>query len=1038
MDQSIFDFAPFPMWIYDLVSFRFLAVNKEAIRSYGYSENEFLNMTIKDIRPSEDIPKLERAVKEASTRTELYKESLYRHRKKDKSIIYVRIKSNLITFNGKKAEIVTAIDLTDQYEREQRIEGQKNYLKVIGTISQILLKSNDWLQSLNSCFKIVGEAIGIDRIYFFQNNLKDKTTSQRLEWSGERVEPQIDNPNLQNIPFSELPLFMEALQNKRYFESIVKNLPKSTIKTMLLQQGIKSILVLPLWVNDLFYGFIGFDDCTQERKFSEEEFQLIQVLTTNLAHVIKQIEAFQELSYRKARFKSLIENGKDLIAIIDKNGIYNYVGPTTKTVLGVPPDEFIGKNAFEFIHEEDIARLKDQLSEILESKYITVEPYRFLDGSGKWRWIRTELTNHLDTPFINGIVANTHEVTAEMKQGRIEKMTASLAKEIGKPGKLSTCFNQAISQLTNLNGIDSSEIWLVSQDASRLDLISYSFKKEKFSSFYESATEFNSFTIGTGLPGCIWKENSSLLWSDLPNKKEFVRHPGNFNTAMGFPIAYNNEFIGCILCFSSTQEEKIIDEYNLLKDVTLLLGPVVKQKITEVEYRNFFNISPDPHCIIGFDGYIKKFNRAFQNLLGYEEEKLLSTPIYHFIHKDDKKESQSKLQSSILDMSSMPQASYPKYEARFVTSDGEIKWLVWNGRVIQASKIIVAVAKDITEERLAQNKLEGAYKQLKAAQKIAKLGYWVRDLDSELSVWSEETYQIYDYSPKDFIPTQNNIIQTFHPEDRHLMDNDTIGSLENDTVQSFEHRILTKGGEVKWVHQEIRLLTDKHDQPYRIEGTIQDITERKLYEKELALSNERFRLAMKASNEIIWELDLQNGIITRGDGGKSMFEFKSIEAYNKNNSWFSKIITEERDNVWDAFQKTLADKNKSYWHLEYKVKSESGGIIYLIDRCYILRDEAGNPMRSIGSTLDVTSSREQLDKIKTQNQKLKEIAWLQSHVIRAPLARILGLINLFEVIDDKDEEMTRNQIIEMITTSAHELDEVIKDITEKINSEDFS
>ncbi|WP_460511649.1 PAS domain-containing protein [Cyclobacterium sediminis] len=1037
MDRSIFDFAPFPMWIYDLVTFRFLAVNKEAIRSYGYSEREFLNITIKDIRPPEDIPRLERAVKEARTRSELYKESLYRHRKKDGTIIYVQIKSNHITFNGIKAEIVTAIDLTDRYEREQKIEGQKNYLKAIGTISQLLLKSNDWLQSLNACFKIVGETIGIDRIYFFQNNLKDKTTSQRLEWSGEAIAPQIDNPKLQNIPFSELPLFMEALQKKSYFESIVKDLPQSTLKTMLSQQNIKSILVLPLWVNELFYGFIGFDDCTQEREFSEEDFQLIQVLTTNLAHVIKQLEAYQELSYREARFKSLIENGKDLIAIIDKNGNYNYVGPTSKTVLGIAPDEFIGKNAFEFIHKEDQPRIKDCLAGISTVKYMTIEPYRFLDASGDWRWIQTELTNHLDTPFIYGIVANTHEVTAEVKQGRIERMTASLAKEIGKPGKLSTCFNQAISQLTDLNGIDYSEIWLVSQEASRLDLISYSFQNEKFSSFYEYGKEHTSFTLGEGLPGYIWKENGPILWKDLPTRKEFVRNPAKFNTAMGFPIAYNNEFIGCILCFSSNREDEIVEEYHLLKEVTQFLGPVIKQKITEEEYRNFFNISPDPHCIIGFDGYIKKYNKAFQKLMGYKKEKLLANPIYHFIHKDDKKESQTRLQSLIAHQSSLSHTSHPKYEVRFVTSDDHIIWLVWSVTVIQESKIIVSVAKDITEERLVQEKLEVAYKQLKTAQKIAKLGYWSRNLDSELSVWSEETYRIYGYSPQDFIPTQINIAQTFHPDDRHLMEKDPIGLLEDNNVQSFEHRILTGKDSIKWVHQEIRLLTDKQGQPYGIEGTIQDITERKLYEKELALSNERFRLAMKASNEFIWELDHQAGIITRGKGGKSMFEFNSIEGFNKKSSWFSKIITEDRERVWDSLQDTLADKYESYWSSEYKVLSEKGSIIYFIDRCYILRDDAGNPIRSIGSALDVTSSRQQLDKIKIQNKKLKEIAWLQSHVIRAPLARILGLINLFENIGDDDEEMTRDQIIQMITTSAHELDGVIKDITTKINAEDI-
>ncbi|MDO6438528.1 PAS domain S-box protein [Cyclobacterium sp. 1_MG-2023] len=1036
MDQSIFDFAPFPMWIYDLESFRFLAVNKEAIRSYGYNEKEFLNMTIKDIRPPEDIPRLEKAVKEARTRSELYKESLFRHRKQDGSVIYVKIKSNHISFKGKSAEIVTAIDLTDRYEREQKIEGQKNYLTAIGTISQLLLKTNDWLQSLNTCFKTVGETIGIDRIYFFQNNLKDRTTSQRVEWSNENTIPQLDNQELQNIPFSELPLFMEPLLKKKNFEAIVKDLPQSATKDLLLQLEIKSILVLPLWVNDLFYGFIGFDNCTQEREFSEEEFQLIHVLTSNLGHVIKQLEAFQELSYREAKFKSLIENGQDLIAILDANGYYKNVVSTSKTILGISPDELIGKNAFDFIHKEDIPRLKKQLTIISESKYVTIEPYRFIDANGNWRWIQTELSNHLDTPLIEGIVANTYEVTTEVKKRQIERLAASLTKGIGQPGNLSSCFNQAISQLTDLNGIDSSEIWLVSQDASRLDLISYSFQNEKISSFYEYGKEFNSFTLGSGLPGYIWKENSPMLWRDLPYKKEFVRQPANFNTAMGFPISYNNEFIGCILCFSTNQGDTIVEEYNLLKEVTQLLGPVVKQKITEEEYRNFFNISPDPHCIIGFDGYIKKFNKAFQNLLGYEEEKLLSTPIYHFIHKDDKQESQAILQSSITPTSSLSHASYPKYEARFVTSDGSIKWLVWNGTVIQESKIIVAVAKDITEERLVQEKLEVAYKQLKTAQKIAKLGYWFRDLDSELSVWSEETYRIYGYSPHDFIPTQNNIAQTFHPEDRHLIENDSIGLLDADIAKGFEHRLSTGKGNIKWVHQEIRLLTDKQGQPFRIEGTIQDITERKLYEKELSLSNERFRLAMQASNEIIWELDHQNGIITRGNGGKSMFEFRSNEAYNKNNSWFSKIITEERDNIWETFQETLADKNKSYWNSEYKVKSEKGGIIYLIDRCYILRDEAGKPMRSIGSTLDVTSSREQLNKIKNQNEKLKEIAWLQSHVIRAPLARIMGLINLFEVIDD-DEEITKNQIIEMITTSAHELDEVIKDITRKINAEDI-
>src|SRR5690606_28279153 len=207
-DQTIFDLTPFPMWIYDLETFRFLKVNNEAIRHYGYSEEEFLHMTLKDIRPKEDIPKLEKAVNEARGRTAHYKESLFRHQKRDGSIMYVRIKSNLILYEGKKAAIVSAIDLTESYKHEQKIEAQKKYLHAIGTINQLLIKTNDWQKPLNACFKIVGETINVDRVYFFQNNPQQQTTSQQVQWTRDGIEPLIDSFNLQNIPYSQVSLFM--------------------------------------------------------------------------------------------------------------------------------------------------------------------------------------------------------------------------------------------------------------------------------------------------------------------------------------------------------------------------------------------------------------------------------------------------------------------------------------------------------------------------------------------------------------------------------------------------------------------------------------------------------------------------------------------------------------------------------------------------------------------------------------------------------------------------------------------------------------
>ena len=970
---------------------------------------------------------LEKAVKEAISRTELYKESLYRHQKQDGSIIYVQIKSNLINFKEKRAEIVTAIDLTEQYEKERSLKAQKKYLSTIGEISQILLKSSNWAQSLNECFELIGETLQVDRVYYFQNNLEQQTASQKIEWSSQSIEHQTDNPQLQDIPFSEFRLFMEPLKKKKHFEAIVGELPPSPTKDILKEQEIKSILVLPLWVSNEFCGFLGFDDCKQERTFTEDEFQLLYSLASNLGHVIKEHEAYEELSLSEARFKSLVQNGKDLIAIIDEVGNYRYVAPNSKKVLGISPEEIIGKNAFDFIHEEDVPRLKQKLGEILESKFVSLEPYRFPDAKGNWRWIRTELTNHLDTPLINGIVANTQEVTAEVEKRKVEELVAALTSAIGQPGTLSSCLNQALSELVKLSKINVSEIWLISQDATRLDLISSDCQEKSFRRFHQNTKDVTSFEKGTGLPGQVWKDNETTLWKDISKNKHFPRSKAarlaGLNTVIGLPIAYNNEFLGCIICFSKFHDTELSEEVNLLKKVIQQLGAVIKQKATEEEYRNFFDISPDPHCIIGFDGYIKKFNKVFIELLGYDKNELLTTSIFQFIHEDDETEATQQMQSSIYGDNPKP------FQARFTTKSGDVKWLIWSGTVVPESKVIVAVAKDITEQKIAEQELQSAYERLKTAQKIAKLGYWIRDFDSEVSIWGEETYEIYELSPQEFTPTMESVTRTFLPEDRFMIESDPSEHLSPGQVQSFEHRILTGTGNIKWVRQEIRLLADEQGVPYRIEGTVQDITERKKYEEQLSLSNERFKLAVQASNEMIWEVDHVKQTITRGQGYGQTFEYDKDEAFSKGNTWFTMIHPDDLEGVWNSLQNTLNDKNESFWRTEYRVQSADGSIAYFIDRCHILRDEKGKPIRSVGSALDVTASRQQLDRIKKQNENLREIAWMQSHVIRAPLSRIMALVYLSNELDGGGK--SKDEIMELITESANELDEVIRDITDK-------
>src|SRR5258706_1400359 len=95
--ELLFENNPFPMWIYDLESLRFLAVNNTARLSYGYSRNEFLKMTIKDIRPEKDIPAVLDEI--ANANETISGPTLLTHRKKDGSLIEVEITSDVTVFD---------------------------------------------------------------------------------------------------------------------------------------------------------------------------------------------------------------------------------------------------------------------------------------------------------------------------------------------------------------------------------------------------------------------------------------------------------------------------------------------------------------------------------------------------------------------------------------------------------------------------------------------------------------------------------------------------------------------------------------------------------------------------------------------------------------------------------------------------------------------------------------------------------------------------------------------------------------------------
>ena len=147
--SELFNLSPLPQWVFDVHTLSFLDVNEAAIAHYGYSRAEFMQMTISDIRPDEDLSSLNEALKNYGAKR-VFSRISARHKKKDGEIIQVQLEGNAVTFAGIEARLVMAIDRTAELKAkiamEESIVEKAIQLKAIEAQNE-RLQEISWIQS---------------------------------------------------------------------------------------------------------------------------------------------------------------------------------------------------------------------------------------------------------------------------------------------------------------------------------------------------------------------------------------------------------------------------------------------------------------------------------------------------------------------------------------------------------------------------------------------------------------------------------------------------------------------------------------------------------------------------------------------------------------------------------------------------------------------------------------------------------------------------------------------------------------------------
>lgn len=144
----------------------------------------------------------------------------------------------------------------------------------------------------------------------------------------------------------------------------------------------------------------------------------------------------------------------------------------------------------------------------------------------------------------------------------------------------------------------------------------------------------------------------------------------------------------------------LLDEAGRIAGGVMVCRDITARRRAEQERDRFFNLSRDLFCIAGFDGYFKSLNAAWTKTLGFREEDLMSKPYVSFVHPDDRAATLAEAKK----LSEGQETIY--FENRYLCQDGTYKWLLWSARVLQEEQLVYAAARDITEHKETQERIQ--------------------------------------------------------------------------------------------------------------------------------------------------------------------------------------------------------------------------------------------------------------------------------------------------------------------------------------------
>lgn len=362
-----------------------------------------------------------------------------------------------------------------------------------------------------------------------------------------------------------------------------------------------------------------------------------------------------------------------------------------------------------------------------------------------------------------------------------------------------------------------------------------------------------------------------------------------------------------------------------------------------------------------------RWNKNFESVSGYSEKEVKSMMPLDFFDADEKELLRSKIKEVFKE-------GMADVEAHFLTKEGKKIPYYFNGwRVIFEGKpCLIGVGIDISERKKAEMASKESQETQRLIMQAAMDAIVCMDIEGRITVWTTQAQRIFGWNEKEAMGKKvaDLIIPPAYRK-RHTQGlTQYLKTGEGKFInQLVEVSALRNDGTEFPVDMIITLLNQGGKQFFC--AFIRDISERKKAEEEILKANERFNLIARATNDFVWDADLNERKVWWNDNYYLQLGWKKGNETPDIETWEDHIHPRDKARVLKGITKALNDPAQDTWTDEYRFSRADGTSITVFDRGYILRNEKGKAYRLIGAMTDISDIKSAEEELRLSEEKYR-------------------------------------------------------------------